>query len=453
MIALEAPRLAAAGVALVAYAALCARAWTAHRRRLHIAAADTRNDVLIAFASQTGFAQTLAEEAARAIDAAGLGVHMQALDTLTPDRLRASSHALFIVSTCGEGDAPDNAARFVDRVMTASPALPGLGYGLLALGDRSYPRFCAFGQRLDQWLSGCGAQPLFPCIELNGADSDGLQAWRHRIAQLAGAAEPCPSTETRLHHWRLRSSRHLNAGSVGAAVHLVELEAAMGADNIPMPAWESGDLLELYPPFDATRPRLYSIASLPEDGHVRLLVRSVHTASGSPGLMSGLLNSPDAAGRILRGRVRAHPNFRLDTNASRPLILIGNGTGLAGLIAHLRHRVRMGDGRNWLIFGERHAAHDDHFGPELDAFEIGGLLARCDRVFSRDRSTAGEYVQHRLVRARVSVREWVAGGAAIYVCGSAAGMGPAAHQALIDILGEHTLSALKREGRYRRDLY
>lgn len=456
MIALEAPRLAGAGVALIAYAALCARAWRIHRGRASPVADASGAAVLVAFASQTGFAQSLAEETARAIEAAGVSVCLQPLDAIDADRLAACAYALFIVSTCGEGNAPDNAARFADRSMATPLALPDLRYGVLALGDRTYTHYCAFGRDLDQWLGDCGAKPLFPRIDLNGADGDALEAWRHRVARLAGIAEPYRAAEATLSDWRLRDSRRLNPGSAGAAVHLVEFEALPPADRhigAALPAWQPGDLLEVHPPPDITTPRLYSIASLPEDGRVQLLVRSVQSADGSPGRMSGLLNDPAAAGRIFRGRIRPHHNFRLDDNAARPLILIGNGTGLAGLIAHLRHRCRRGDGRNWLIFGERNAAHDDHFGPELDAFERAGLLARRDRVFSRDHETPGEYVQHRLARAGATLREWIAGGAAIYVCGSATGMGPAVHQVLIDILGDDAVTELRHAGRYRRDVY
>src|SRR5690606_38985260 len=164
-----------------------------------------------------------------------------------------------------------------------------------------------------------------------------------------------------------------------------------------------------------------------------------------------LLCGEAPAGTALRGRIRAHHNFRLDDNARRPLLLIGAGTGLAGLLALLRWRARHGEGRNWLLFGERNAAHDRFHDDEIEALRASRLLARCDRTYSRD--GPGEYVQQRLARNAATVRQWVHDGAAIYVCGNAVGMGPAVHDTLRDILGEETLSRLTRDGRYRRDLY
>lgn len=456
MISLELPRLGAATGVLAAYAALCIQAWRVHRRRVAPLNEDNHAGVLIAYASQSGFAQELAGEAARALQAAGLPVHPCALDQIGAAQLRDCTRALFLISTSGEGDAPDNGAGFVRQVMTTRLDLQGLRYGLLALGDRRYANFCAFGRALDHWLQQQGAGPIFPRIEADGAANDALITWRHQLASFAGLAEVAEAPQAATGFWRIRACRQLNPGSAGAPACHVELEPVSedspAATITPLPHWAPGDLLQLIATGDDARPRDYSIASLPEDGAVHLIVRRVTGADGTPGALSSLLTQEAAVGTRLRGRVRPHPNFRIGDNADRPLLLIGNGTGLAGLLAHLRARARRGDGRNWLLFGERNKAHDDLHGAEIDALEHDNLLTRCDRVWSRD-PPHGEYVQDRLRRAADTVRTWVEGGAAIYVCGNAVGMGPAVHAALADILGNSTLDALTRAGRYRRDIY
>jgi sulfite reductase (NADPH) flavoprotein alpha-component len=62
-------------------------------------------------------------------------------------------------------------------------------------------------------------------------------------------------------------------------------------------------------------------------------------------------------------------------------------------------------------------------------------------------------VQQRLREAAGFVREWVAQGAAIRVCGSLAGMAPGVDEALREALGEEALEQLRMDGRYRRDVY
>lgn len=462
MITDQLPRIAGAAGLLTAWALLCLRAW--QLTRTSTADAPTQRDkaggrsaspVLIAFASQTGFAHELASEAMLALRAGGVECELAALGEIDVPRLRRARRVIFIASTCRDGDAPDNASAFVERVMSAHPDLRGVRHAVLALGDRGYARFCGFGRELDAWLGDCGAQALFPRVELDGADIGGLQSWRHRLAQFTDAAELPDSAATVTGWWRIRARRHLNPGSAGAPAFHVELEAVAGAAPnaavLPTPAWESGDLLQLLPPGGDERPRTYSVASLPADAGVHLLVRAAHDAQGRPGRMSALLCGDAPVGTVLRGRLRTHHNFRLGDNATRPLILIGSGTGLAGLLAHLRHRARRGDGRTWLLFGERNATRDAFHAEEIAALKAQRLLARCDCVYSRDEPR--EYVQHRLAHAANTVRQWIADGAAIYVCGNAVGMGPAVHHTLREILGDEMLARLTRNGRYRRDLY
>ena len=149
--------------------------------------------------------------------------------------------------------------------------------------------------------------------------------------------------------------------------------------------------------------------------------------------------------------MRRNSNFHAPADA-RPLILIGNGTGLAGLRAHLKARIANGHTRNWLIFGERNAAHDGFYGDELDAWHRGQLIEKLDLVFSRDQPER-RYVQHRLCECADELRRWIEAGAAIYVCGNLKGMAPAVDAALIEILGAATVEALAADGRYRRDVY
>ena len=96
---------------------------------------------LVAWASQTGFAQQLAERTAQSLRDAGLPVRLLPLDRLDAAALAASGRALFVASTTGEGDPPDHALGFVRKVMGQPAALHSLRYAVLALGDREYDNF------------------------------------------------------------------------------------------------------------------------------------------------------------------------------------------------------------------------------------------------------------------------------------------------------------------------
>ena len=445
MLSLDPSRWLAVGLALAAYAAVCLIAWRAARR--HTAAVAAVDDGWqIVFASQTGNAETIAQQSAAALQKAGIAACCYPLNQLDDERLAAGGCFLFVVSTAGEGDAPDNAARFARDCLPESPALARVDYGLLALGDRNYAHFNAFGRRLDDWLEAAGARRRFDRIELDGCDAEGLAHWQHQLRRLAGTTAFVAWETADFSPWTLVDRKQLNPGSQGRPVHRLHLRPTAG-----LPDWAAGDLAQIVLPAEPERPREYSIASLPADGGIELLVRQHVREDGSEGLLSSHLCRYLQPGESVELRIRPHPGFRLGANGERPLILIGNGVGLAGLRALLAERVACGRHDNWLIFGERNAAHDALLADELDAWQRAGQL-RCTTVFSRD-GGALRYVQDVLRHEAAALREWIGRGAAIYVCGSRAGMGEAVDRTLVDILGRQGLDELADAGRYRRDVF
>ncbi len=450
-------RMLVAGLVVLAYSALCLAIYLRERRRqtanANVAAAlagsGDQPPVLVSFASQTGQAESIAWQTARALHSTGVPVRVMPLNDLDAPTLVAAQRALFVVSTYGEGDAPDSASLFAERAMGKPMQLSMLRYAVLALGDRQYAQFCGFGRALDEWLQASGAVASEPRIEVDNGDPAALAQWHASWGgdrATAAASDDGPSAA--FSPWQLVRRELLNPGSQGGPVYHLGLRPPTGVEAI----WQSGDLVQVALASDPKRPRDYSIASIPEDGEVQLLVRQERHPDGTLGAASGLLTSTLALGDSVALRVRPHRNFRLDGNLERPLILIGNGTGLAGLRAHLRARAAAHQHENWLVFGERQAAHDYFCRDELDAWRASGMLQRLDMVFSRDRHEP-TYVQHRLLQATDAFQAWLARGAAVYVCGSLQGMASGVDAALRQIAGEALVRELIRSGRYRRDVY
>ena len=446
-------RLALLATLSLSYAGVCLAPWLrarAKRRASAAARAALANNPawLVAYASQTGNAEELATQTAQSLQLAGIPVRLCALAELTAFDLQQAERALFLVSTYGEGDAPDNAAAFMGRLMTGELALPQLHYAVLALGDRSYGQFCGFGRALDAWLATQGASRLFERIEVDRSASAAIEQWFQHLSHLAGTSDAPDWSAPAFGDWRLTGRQLLNPGSAGGAIYHVELAPVSGS----LPDWQSGDLVQVAAPADPSQPREYSIASIPRDGSVHLLVRQHAHPDGSLGLASGWLTAQASVGDVVQLRLRQHKRFRLEGNAQRPLILIGNGSGIAGLRGHLKSRVLAGQRRNWLIFGERNAAHDFHYREEIEGWHASGDLPRLDLAFSRDQAER-TYVQDRLRGNADEITLWLQQGAAIYICGSLAGMAGGVDQALQEILGRPALDALAAEGRYRRDVY
>ncbi|WP_349313065.1 sulfite reductase subunit alpha [Brevundimonas subvibrioides] len=423
--------------------------WIIWRARRRPETAGEGGNLLIAVASQTGFGDELAEVARRMLAEAGQSARVAALSGLEAADLIAARRVLFIASTTGEGDAPDSAARFVRRTMAAGVDLSGVSYGLLSLGDRSYRDFCGFGRALDGWLKGAGAAALFETVEVDNGDASAIRRWQGELAALTGGVATAEWTAPDHAPWRLVERRLLNPGSPGeAAWHLGFEPPAAGLD------WQAGDIVELVGPSTDDGPALreYSVASLPSDGRVELLVRRMHRPDGTPGLVSGWLTGSLAVGDAVPMRLRANAAFRAPPS-STPMILIGNGTGLAGLRSHLKARAaEPGSAQTWLMFGERTAEHDAFHDAELRGWLASGALTRLDRTFSRDPGD-GRYVQALITENADTVRDWIRRGAALYICGSLEGMAGGVNLALEDVLGATALRDLVETGRYRRDVY
>jgi len=449
--ALPDSRLIASAAILASYVLLSAY-WLRPLWRRRPPEVVARGTTLIAYATQTGYAQQVADQTAQSLRNAGQSVQVAAIAQLTSDSLQSAQRALFVVSTTGEGDPPDPAAVFVRDVLSTTAQLPQLEYGVLALGDREYDNFCAFGHRLDTWLKHQGARSLFDLVEVDNGDEGALRHWQHNLSLVFDAPDLPDWESPTYERWRLAQRTLLNPGSAGDPCFLVEL-AALDARA----EWQAGDIAEI-DPFNSHRDggarhphREYSIASIASDGVLQLVVRQMRRPGGELGLGSGWLTDAAPLGAEISLRVRANPNFRLPESAA-PVILIGNGTGIAGLRALLKARIAQQQHRNWLLFGERNAAHDAFFDDELRRWEADGSLQRIDRVYSRDQ-VERRYVQHRLIECVDELREWIANGAYVYVCGSLAGMAPGVHAALIDALGETVVESLTLNGRYRRDVY
>lgn len=442
--------------------------------------------ILIAYAGQTGNAERLARLTAAAFDSA----RVRPLATLDAAELANAERALFVVSTYGEGEAPDMARAFARRTMAAPAQLATLDYAVLALGDREYPDFCAFGRRLDQWLCNSGASRMFDVVEMDGEDEAAKQRWQQQLLPLGACSVPSRWARTDYDAWTLVSRELLNPGSLGGAAFRIRL-APQAVDA----AWWPGDIAELLPrhdperverflaatgqqPTDSRRAALldsilptigtvacaddtplrplpyreYSIASIASSGAIELIVRQCRAEDGGYGIGSGYLTHVAAVGDTVRLRVRRNLGFAPQEDDAVPLILIGNGTGLAGLLAHARHRAKTGGASVWLIYGERQSAVDRLCEDTIGDLQRRGTLVRVDRAFSRDPECA-RYVQQCVASEAVELRRWVDEGAALYVCGSLAGMAPAVDAVLRDILGEGTMEVLIAEGRYRRDVY
>lgn len=451
---------------------------------------------LVVYASQSGHVEHYAKQFAHQLQQSGQLSAVLDLQYLSISELTAAKKILWCVSTYGEGDAPDTARAIAKKMLVQSLDLSEQQYAVLAFGDRRYPQFCAFGQRLNQWLKTQQAQPLFEMICVNALNPRDLEQWQAQIEQLTQIKLDVKTKHQTWQPFQLQQRKCLNTGSSGLPIFQLQLHA------LETIHWQSGDILEVQcgnaeieiqsflkahaiaddildqpelkqqlrhnnlrhiplrlvdeaveawvQRFAPLPSRDYSIASIPEQGYVELVIRQQQTEHGL-GLGSGWLTAALAMGENISAKIRSNPSFHL-VQQQQALILIGNGTGIAGLMSHLYQREHWQQQRNWLIFGERQQQYDHLYAEQLQHWQQRGFLTDLDYAFSRDQQQK-IYVQDRLLQKADQLRQWIADGAAIYICGSLSGMAQQVEQVLIQILGETQLEQLREQHRYQRDVY
>ncbi|BBV09657.1 TPA: NADPH-dependent assimilatory sulfite reductase flavoprotein subunit [Providencia stuartii] len=215
-------------------------------------------------------------------------------------------------------------------------------------------------------------------------------------------------------------------------------------------------------------PRLYSIASsqaeTEDEVHITVgVVRYDIDGRARTGGASGFLADRLKEGDELRIFIEHNDNFRLPDDSTKPVIMIGPGTGIAPFRAFMQQRDNEeATGKNWLFFGNPHFVEDFLYQVEWQRYVKEGLLTNISLAWSRDQAQK-VYVQDKLREQGEEVWHWIEEGAHIYVCGDANHMARDVEQALLEIISQYGnmdsesadefLSELRVERRYQRDVY
>lgn len=214
----------------------------------------------ILFASESGNAERLAQDAAKSARKSGFKPTIIDFADLDPATLAQSERLLVIASTWGEGEPPGRAAAAYRTLMGAeAPRLDGVAFGVLALGDTAYAEFCAVGRALDNRFAELGATRIIARVDCDLDFEAPAKAWiGSALAAITPEDEPAANVvavdfgarnatdqnlgETSREPLMAEVVEHINLNSSRSEKETIHLALEM-----PGLAYEPGDSLELYP--------------------------------------------------------------------------------------------------------------------------------------------------------------------------------------------------------------
>lgn len=377
---------------------------------------DRNKDILVCYASHTGTAAHLAQQTALILQKTGRAVHVVSLGSITPEELTGYKQVLMIVSTCGEGEMPDEGKLFYEQ-LSESSTLP-IPTHLLALGDKSYPHYCSAGIEMHKALLALGAAVESEATLVNGNPLSTWQAW---LTQCTGtevdSKSIAPISRELTLELKEKTALHSNKmdDASNQAFH-IEFEITGDKDR-----YKINELVAITPP-NSDKERLYSIASSSYSTPGRLaltIAKHQFFLDGelTNGACSNFLIEELNLGEQLDVKIKLGGGMPLP-EPNTPVILVATGAGIAPMMSQLNERQFFShSGENWMIFGNRHYESDYYYRNKLEEFKQNNVITYLDTAFSRD-SESKVYVQDILKKHNDRLTEWLLDkGANLYVCG------------------------------------
>jgi sulfite reductase (NADPH) flavoprotein alpha-component len=355
---------------------------------------------IILVGSENGSTLIVATEIHQQILALGETCYLAELNQYR--EFKRAKHLIVMTSTYGEGDAPTNANKFLDRLKTVKQE-QNFSFSVVGFGSLAYPDFCKFAFTVNDALKNDHKTELIPLFTINDKSLNSFEQWLNKWSSIAGL---------QLYITNKELTKPPKSNASFELIHKTDmLEHPDSIFNLTLkphktPKFTSGDLLAVYPKNDY-RERLYSIANI--NNNIQLSVKHHKNGLGSEYLQK---LSPNT---IIKARVLRNTSFHFPKKASK-VIFIANGTGIApflGMLAQNKQQIE-----THLYLGLRSSRSFESYEKDLQKSLSENKLNKLNLALSNE--TEKIYVQDLVHNDAKLMIETLKNQGYIMICGSLA---------------------------------
>lgn len=234
-------------------------------------AAPSVQKITIAYGTESGNSKKLASDFAAKARKKGIQPKLVSLEQYKLTDLPKEEWFFTIISTQGEGEPPAGAKKFYDFVHQNNLTLSKLNYGVLALGDTSYPLFCKAGEDLDSQLQKLGGKRIVPLQKLDTDYEEEAGQWITNLLNSLSAPAFVPAPASVLP--AKKSGKKTYTGTIQTKINLNGRGSQKETYHIEIAApdvvFEPGDAMGIVP---KNKPglvqKIVALSGLPDDALV-----------------------------------------------------------------------------------------------------------------------------------------------------------------------------------------
>jgi len=142
-------------------------------------------------ATQTGSAEEVAKDALELFQSSGFTpIFHDLADDDDISFLTEATLIIGVVSTWGEGEPPDDAEPFFEKLRRSPPLnLKDTSIAIFGLGDSGYDIFCGCGKELERELIRHGGESIIPRVDCDTWYDEELEKWLSDLQKILLPAE------------------------------------------------------------------------------------------------------------------------------------------------------------------------------------------------------------------------------------------------------------------------